>query len=50
MALIHSSVKVMTTHSYISANIESILKKAGVSKNYFYHHFKNLAKIILKAD
>jgi TetR/AcrR family transcriptional regulator, transcriptional repressor for nem operon len=40
----------MTTHGYISANIESILKKAGAPKNYFYHYFKNLANIILKAD
>ncbi|WP_180297947.1 hypothetical protein [Snodgrassella alvi] len=32
IALTRSGVEAMTTHGYISANIESILKKVGVPK------------------
>lgn len=41
IALIRSGVEVMTTHGYINANIESILKKVGVPKGSFYHYFKS---------
>jgi hypothetical protein len=35
IALIRSGVEAMTTHGYISANIESILKKVGPKINFF---------------
>lgn len=41
IALIHSGVEAMTTHGYISANIESILNKVGVPKGSFYYYFKS---------
>lgn len=39
--LIRAGVELLTERGYITADIDSVLKKAGVPKGSFYYHFKN---------
>lgn len=39
--LIRTGIELLTERGYITADIDSVLKKAGVPKGSFYYHFKN---------